>query len=84
MRTARAEAKAAGKGGVRVRQLLGLRGSGGSPISDPEDDKLWASLESRHKVGCCGRLWVAVGGCGWLLVGWLWAAVGGCCGASLL
>ncbi|KAF8058470.1 LRRC74A [Scenedesmus sp. PABB004] len=35
------------RSGSRVRQLLRLRASG-KEVADPEDDKLWLSLESKH------------------------------------
>lgn len=33
--------------GQRVRQLVNLRAEG-KEVADPEDDKLWLSLESKH------------------------------------
>ncbi len=36
--------------GQRVKQLENLRGSGGKQINDPEDEKLWLSIESKHAV----------------------------------
>jgi hypothetical protein len=40
---------AAGKGSG-VRHLLNFTAEGSKPVSDPEDDKLWLSLESKHTL----------------------------------
>lgn len=56
---------AAGKG-LGVRHLLNITAEGSKPVADPEDDKLWLSLESKHSLlefdfartwqQVCGRL----------------------------
>ena len=40
---------AAGKGSG-VRHLNNFTAAGGKPVADPEDDKLWLSLESKHTL----------------------------------
>jgi hypothetical protein len=35
--------------GVRVRQLENFTAEG-KPVADPEDDKLWLSMESKHRL----------------------------------
>lgn len=40
---------AAGKGSG-VRHLLNITAEGSKPVADPEDDKLWLSLESKHSL----------------------------------
>jgi hypothetical protein len=40
---------AAGKGSG-VRHLLNITAEGSKPVADPEDDKLWLSLESKHTL----------------------------------
>lgn len=59
---------AAGKGSG-VRHLNNFTAAGGKPVADPEDDKLWLSLESKHtllefdfartwqQVGCVHTCW---------------------------
>lgn len=40
---------AAGKGSG-VRHLLNMIAEASKPVADPEDDKLWLSLESKHSL----------------------------------
>ena len=35
--------------GVRVQQLENFTAEG-KPVADPEDDKLWLSMESKHRL----------------------------------
>lgn len=58
--------------GQRVRQLEHLTAEG-KAVADPEDDKLWLSLESKHRLleFDFARTWEQVGPLAGWLAGWV-------------
>ena len=49
MQVAARRTLAAGKGSG-VQHLLNFTAEGNKPVADPEDDKLWLSVESKHTL----------------------------------